>query len=61
MVRCINLWIWPKIGFTGEGSDIGSKYIGAGLTHMSYSLNSLKGVYIRDYTGDYTGDYYRGY
>ena len=25
--------------------------------HMSYSLNSLKGGYI----GDYTGDYYRGY
>ena len=26
-------------------------------THMSYSLNSLKGGYIRDYIGDY----YRGY
>ena len=25
--------------------------------HMSYSLNSLRGVYI----GDYIGDYYRGY
>ena len=25
--------------------------------HMSYSLNSLKGVYI----GNYIGDYYRGY
>ena len=27
------------------------------LFHVSYSLNSLKGCYI----GDYTGDYYRGY
>ena len=27
------------------------------LTHMSYSLNSLKGCYI----GDYIGNYYRGY
>ena len=27
------------------------------LSHMSYSLNSLKGAYIRDYIGDY----YRGY
>ena len=26
-------------------------------THMSHSLNSLKGGYI----GDYTGEYYRGY
>ena len=25
--------------------------------HMSYSLNSLKGVYM----GNYIGDYYRGY
>ena len=25
--------------------------------HMSYSLNSLKGGYI----GDYTGEYHRGY
>ena len=25
-------------------------------THMSYSLNSLKGAYV----GDYIGDYYRG-
>ena len=27
------------------------------ISHMSYSLNSLKGGYI----GDYMGDYYRGY
>ena len=26
-------------------------------THLSYSLNSLKGGFI----GDYIGDYYRGY
>ena len=26
-------------------------------SHMSYSLNSLKGGYM----GDYIGDYYRGY
>ena len=26
-------------------------------SHMSYSLNSLKGGYV----GDYIGDYYRGY
>ena len=28
-----------------------------GESHLSYSLNSLKGGYI----GDYIGDYYRGY
>ena len=28
-----------------------------GNSHMSHSLNSLKGGYI----GDYIGDYYRGY
>ena len=29
--------------------------------HVSYSLNSLKGGYMRGYMGDYMGDYYRGY
>ena len=32
-----------------------------GNYHTSYSLNSLKGVYIGDSIRGYIGDYYRGY
>ena len=39
------------------GAFLSLHRLGCKVSHMSHSLNSLKGGYM----GDYMGDYYRGY